>query len=120
MSIQIIIAVAIHEPMIHRFSGRCPACGDCLAHHYIHLGAAGARQGYDGLGIFSGIANLLFGKCLKKFLDQQHDENVIADDHAGGIFIGEIRVERKAELGKKTRLTGSGFLPEGLKTFVWS
>ncbi len=93
--------MAVHKAVIHRLSGRCSASGDSLTHHYIHLGAAGARQGYHGFGTSSGIANLLFSKRLEKFLHQQHYENVFANDHAGRIFIGELRVERITELGKE-------------------
>src|SRR5262249_17336936 len=39
-------------------------------------------------------------KSLKR-LDQQHHERLLADDHAGGVVVGELRVEGEAELGEE-------------------
>ncbi len=40
-------------------------------------------------------------EALKLFVREQHRVNFIADDHAGGRFVGELRIERVADLREK-------------------
>jgi hypothetical protein len=40
----------------------------------------------------------LLVKPAEELLDQQHHEQVLADDHAGGVLVGELRIEGVAEL----------------------
>jgi hypothetical protein len=36
---------------------------------------------------------------LKNVSREEHHEGFFTDDHAGGVVIGEVRVEREAKLG---------------------
>jgi hypothetical protein len=47
------------------------------------------------------VCDRLGRERLEELLDQQHGEDVLAEDHAGLVFVGELRVERVAEPGEE-------------------
>src|SRR3954469_21701711 len=57
--------------------------------------AGNAGQHLGGLG---GVGDGLVGEAAEELLHQQHGEQVLAEDHAGGIVVGELRIEAVAEL----------------------
>jgi hypothetical protein len=48
-----------------------------------------------------GIGNLAVDEVLEAVLHEQHDEDVLVDDHARGLVVGELGVELKTKLGEK-------------------
>ena len=46
----------------------------------------------------AGSAIAFVREVLEAVLDEQHDEGLVADDHAGRLLVGEPRIEREAEL----------------------
>src|SRR5262245_8247356 len=70
-------------------------------HEVIDLGPAARGDGEQPLGVRAGIAELSFGERLEEWLDEQHHEGVLADDHAGRVLVCEPGLEREAELGEE-------------------
>jgi hypothetical protein len=68
----------------------------------VDLGAALARQAQQHFGALAGVGDALAREGLEEVLDQQHREDaVLLDHHAGGIRIGELRVEGVAQRGEE-------------------
>jgi hypothetical protein len=101
MAIQILEAMCIHKPVVLRFVVSGAASGDRFTHCFIDLRPTLARQAYQHFRTFGGIANFIRRKGFELVMNQQHDENVIAYDHAGSGFVGKLGIEGEAELGKK-------------------
>jgi hypothetical protein len=47
------------------------------------------------------VAELAPGEGLEERLGEQHHERLVADDHAGGLVVGEVGVEWKPSVEKK-------------------
>ena len=49
----------------------------------------------------AGVAELAVREGLEEGRHQEHEISVLVDDHAGGLLVGELRVEREAEAGEE-------------------
>jgi hypothetical protein len=92
----------VHEPIVFVSHWARPASVNRGRNHVIHALPAFAGQAYEHFRSFRRIANFLGREAGKFFLCQQHDEYIFANDHAGGGFIGKLRIESETEPGKKT------------------
>lgn len=48
-----------------------------------------------------GIGDLSSRERLEEFFHQQHGEKVLINDQAGGIFVGELRIEFEPDPGEE-------------------
>jgi hypothetical protein len=67
----------------------------------VDLGAALRGQGDDCLGVRDRVGDLLVDEGLEERLDEQHHARLLADHHAGGLLVGELRVELEPERGEE-------------------
>jgi hypothetical protein len=68
---------------------------------FVHALLAVDRQAGDRLRRARGVGDLAVDEVLEALLHEQHDEDVLVDDHARGLVIGEVGVELEMELGEE-------------------
>src|SRR3981081_238777 len=93
--------MSVHETVVLWFLVGCSARGDRITNHFIDLSPALGRQTYKHFCVLLCIANFFGSKSLELGFSQQHDEYVIAHDHAGGRLVGKLRIELEAEFCKE-------------------
>jgi hypothetical protein len=71
--------------------------GDGVLHDLIHLSPAAAREREEPLGVLRRVAGLTPGERPEERLGEQHHERLVADDHARGLLVRELRIEFEAE-----------------------
>ena len=100
-------AVAIHETVILRLHGGFATRGQGRLYQLIALGAALAGKAEQSFYLRGGVTQLLARRKegFEEFLAQQHDVRLGADDHGSSVVVSELRIEFKAQLGKKIPLT---------------
>ena len=103
VAVEVVEAPAVHEAVVLRIHGVLSAGGDGLVHHSVHLRPAAAREREERLRVLRRIAELPPRERLEERLAEQHDVGLLADDHAGGLVVGELRVEPEAELREEVR-----------------
>jgi len=87
--------------MVLWFSIGGASCFDGFLYHFIYSFFAGKGKGIEGLGFCFGIGNRLGCEELEPVGFQQHEIDMIGDDHAGSLIVGEIGVESKAQVGEE-------------------
>ncbi|MCY1368646.1 hypothetical protein D9M69_556420 [compost metagenome] len=98
MAVQVLEAVAVHEAVVLRLARRRAAGGHRLGDQLVDLGAALARQAHQHLVLLAGVGDALVREGLEVVLHQQHRvDAAFVDDHAGGVGVGELRVEGVAQ-----------------------
>src|SRR5437870_11709327 len=103
VAIEVVEAPAVHEAVVLRIHGVLSAGGDGLVHHFVNLRSAAAREREERLRVLRRIAELPPRERLEEGLTEQHDVGLLADDHASGLVVGELRVEPEAELREEVR-----------------
>jgi hypothetical protein len=98
VTIEILKSVLIHEPMIVRLLVGPPSTGNGLLYHVIDLLLALTRETHQHLRVRGGVADGIRGQGLELIVGHQHDEDVVAHDHATGCLIGNLRMKRETEL----------------------
>ncbi|KAG0904726.1 hypothetical protein G6F32_017286 [Rhizopus arrhizus] len=81
------------QTRVWRRTRRGAAGGHRPGAQIIAFGPAFARQADQHLGGLGGVDQRLAGEPLEEVLGQQHGVDVVADDHAGALVVGELRVE---------------------------
>ncbi|EEF93401.1 hypothetical protein CATMIT_01969, partial [Catenibacterium mitsuokai DSM 15897] len=104
VAVQIVVSALVHEAVVLRLV-RLRTGGDGLVGQRIDLGAAAQRQRHQGLHLALRIDQLLLGEGLEERPHQQHREQILAEQHAGGVLVGELRVEAVAERGEESDRT---------------
>src|SRR5262249_54837885 len=99
MSVEIVETPPVHEPMVLRLHGVLTAGRDGLLHELVDVRPARARERKEPLGVPARVANITLREALEEWLGQGHGESCIAKDHASGIRICELWVEREGEGG---------------------
>src|SRR3569833_1943797 len=115
--IRVLEAMAIHEAMVLGFVVGRTASSNGSAYHGVHRCPTVARQADQHFRMSHGIAYRLGREALEAIAYQQHDEDVVADDHASCRVVGELLVEAEAELGEESDRTpevGNGQIDEYL------
>ena len=105
VSIEVFKAPAEHEAQVLGIIEATSSERECFLCESGDLFCRFTRQGKDGFG---GVprGNLFINETLKLVMFKQHHEDVVTDDHARGLLIGELRVERKSKFAEE----GNGFL----------
>src|SRR6185312_14935056 len=67
-------------------------------HHRVDRRAAVAGEREERLGLLVRVADVALGERAEERLGEEHHEGLVAQDHAGRLVVGELRVEREAEL----------------------
>src|SRR5207248_10277843 len=98
VAVEVVEAPAVHEAVVLRIHGVLSAGGDGPVHHFVHLRSAAAREREERLRVLRRIAELPPRERLEEGLTEQHDVGLLADDHASGLVVGELRVEPEAQL----------------------
>ena len=98
VAVEVVEAPPVHEAVVLRVHGVLPTSGDGFLHHLVHFGPAIAREREEPLRVLGRVAELLLGERPEEGFAEEHDEGLLADDHAGGLVVGELRVELEAEL----------------------
>jgi hypothetical protein len=111
VSIQILKPVSIHKPVVLWFIVGGSASGDGLAHELIDVFSAVDRETHKHFSAFRGITNGFGRERLKLVMSQEHHEDVIAHDHAGGCLVSKLGVKTEAEFRKE--------LDRPLEAFDW-
>ncbi|MNV47265.1 hypothetical protein D3C71_1391260 [compost metagenome] len=98
VAVQVFEAVRVHEAVVLRLARYGAAGSACAGDQVVDFGAAFARQADQHFGCLFGVHQRFAGKALEEIARQEHGVDVIADDHAGALLVGEIRVEGEAQL----------------------
>lgn len=105
VTVQILIAVAVHESVILRLFEGLTTRGDGLANKVVDLGSVLTREADQHLGLLGRIADSVRRELFELRMRQQHHIDVFADDHAGGSLVRELHIERVAQaLEERDRL----------------
>jgi hypothetical protein len=90
-------AVLIHEAIVLWLSVGGATGSHGFGDEIFHLSAALAAQAVQHLNGFGGVADRLWREVLELRMGEDHHMNVLADDNAGCVIIGELRVVGKAQ-----------------------
>src|SRR5919109_1749862 len=101
VAIEVLKSMSIHKTVILWFIVGCAAGDDGLAHHFIDVFSALRRQTHQHFCTFRGITNGFGSKSLELVLSQEHDEYVLAHNHASGRLVSKLRIECEIEFRKK-------------------
>src|SRR6266511_5291456 len=101
VAIEVLKSMAIHKTVILWFIVGCSAGGDCLANYFIDFFSALRRQTHQHFCTFRGITNCFGSKSLELVLSQEHDEDVLAHNHASGRLVSKLRIEFEIEFSKE-------------------
>src|SRR6478609_5455483 len=93
--------MTIHEAVVLRLFVYAAAGRDSRAYSFVDFLAALCRQAHDDFGALCSVTNCIRRKGLEEFFDEQHDEDILAYDHASRILIGKLWIEGVAKLRKK-------------------
>ena len=81
MSVKILKAVPVHEPLILRLLRSTPAGSDCFLHEFINLCTTLAWKADKSFSGLRGVTNLLGRKRLKETLGEKHCVDVLAKNY---------------------------------------
>ncbi|MNS71789.1 hypothetical protein D3C72_1051720 [compost metagenome] len=101
MAVEVLEAMPVHKSQVHRRLVGIAAGGHRGIHHFIDARTAFHRQANQHFGEFARIADVIRRETAEFGFGQQHHENVLANDHAGGGVIGKLRIEGKAKTGEE-------------------
>jgi len=93
--------MCIHKTVVLWLVVGASTSGDCLVNHRIDCFSALRRQAHKHFGAFRGITNCFGRKGLEPVFSQEHDEDVLAHNHAGSRLVGELRIKAEAKFGEK-------------------
>src|SRR4051812_17843297 len=79
--VQVLETAAVHGALLQGRLPRLPACRDRLRHRLVDVLPALGRQAGENLGGRRGVADLAVDEVLEALLGEQHDEDVLIDDH---------------------------------------
>jgi hypothetical protein len=111
VAIDVLKPMPIHKSVVLWFIVGGSASGDGLAHELIDVFSAVDRETHKHFSAFRGITNIFGRECLKLLMSQEHHEDVIAHDHAGGSLVSKLGVKTEAEFRKE--------LDRPLEAFDW-
>ena len=110
VAVRILKPVLIHKAIVFRRAVSRAACAQRLAHHFIDLLAALAGQCDKRFRRRGGVADRFRRRePLEHGMRDQHGENGVADDQAGGRVVGELGVEAEAECFENSMDFGRSF-----------
>lgn len=101
MAVEVGEAALVHPAVILGFAVFFAAGCHRLVDDGVDFLPAFDIEGDEHFGCLRGVGDLLLGESLKLGVREEHRKNVLADDHARGRVIGELRVEREPELGEE-------------------
>src|SRR5688500_8948144 len=101
MSIQVLEAMTIHEPLVLLRNRGSRTGFHRFAHHLIYFFFAVCRQCQYNFSSFGGVSDFFSDKAFKKLFHQQHHKDILTYYHAGGVLISELRIESESKLCKE-------------------
>src|SRR5262249_201 len=93
MTIRILTAVSIHDPLILRVSRNPSARSHSLLHEVINSCPALTGQADKHLGVLRRVTDRLVRKGLEEIFHQKHRKHVIAKNHTRGLVIRKLWVQ---------------------------
>ncbi|MBX7104005.1 MAG: hypothetical protein K1X57_07980 [Gemmataceae bacterium] len=93
--------MTVHEPEVLRRLPGCASGRNGLADHFINFGPVVAVQADEYLGVFRRIADSPWDELPELVVRKQHGINRLADNHACGRLVCELRIETVSEPAKK-------------------
>src|SRR5882672_3626624 len=85
VSIEILVAVDVHEPMVLGRARHRATSGARFGDELVHLFAAAAGDAGQHFRRLRRIDDRLVGEAAEELLDQQHHEQVVAENHAASV-----------------------------------
>src|SRR5215510_2567815 len=101
VAIEILKAMAVHEPMVLGLIVFAAARRNRLGDHFVHSAAAFAGKRYQHLCALGSIGDSVWREFIELWMSQQHHVSFFAHDHAGAAVVAELCIKLEAKRSKE-------------------